>query len=334
MRIGLTYDLRDEYLEQGWTEQQVAEFDRADTIEAIENALGSLGHSGDRIGGASALMERLARGDRWDLVLNISEGRRGTGRESLVPALLDHHGIPYTFGDPLCCALTLDKPTCKRVLQSHGIPTPGFAVIADLAQVDVVDLAYPVFAKPSREGSSKGVDAQSVCRNPGELRSVCQRLIAEFDQPVLVETYLPGVEVTVGLTGTGASARVVGVLGMEMAEQAEVYGYDMKERCEELVRYKLDDSLFGKAAAELGLRAYRALGCRDAGRVDVRADARGEAQVIEVNALAGLHPSHSDLPIMAGLAGIGYTELIERILRSASGRLEQPTQTGSRSCAF
>ncbi|MCB9840866.1 MAG: D-alanine--D-alanine ligase [Phycisphaeraceae bacterium] len=321
MRIGITFDLRDEYLALGWSEQAVAEFDRADTIDAIEQALAALGHEADRIGGASALIERLARGDRWDLVLNIAEGRRGTGREALIPALLDHHEIPYTFGDPLCCAVTLDKPTCKRVLASHGVPTPAMGVVQTLDQIDRIGLAFPVFAKPSREGSSKGVGAASVCRDAAQLRAVCAGLLDEFDQPVLVEAFLPGQEVTVGLVGTGDAARVVGVLGVGLTGGSEVYGYDDKERCEEVVEYRLEASAFARRAADLALAAYRAVGCRDAGRVDVRADALGNPQVIEVNALAGLHPSHSDLPIMAGLAGWAYADLIEQIVASAASRV-------------
>jgi len=165
-----------------------------------------------------------------------------------------------------------------------------------------VRLEFPLFAKPSREGSSKGVDDRSVCRTPVELRQTCERLIAEFRQPVLVETYLPGTEVTVGIVGEGASAEVVGVLGVDLDAVAGVYGYDTKERCEELVQYRLVTTPFARRAAELALAAYRAVGCRDAGRVDVRADARGEPRIIEINALPGLHPSHSDLPIMATLA--------------------------------
>ncbi len=320
MKIGLTYDLREEYLALGWSEQAVAEFDRVDTIECLEAALLGMGHTPDRIGGASALVSRLAAGDRWDLVLNIAEGRFGTGRESLVPALLEHHGVPYTFGDPLCCAVTLDKPTCKRVLATHGVPTPAFAVVERVEDIAALSLPYPVFAKPSREGSSKGVDGASVCRRPAELAAVCRRLIEEFSQPVLVETYLPGEEVTVGLVGTGADAEVVGVLGVGLTGGSEVYGYDDKERCEEVVQYRLVESPFAEAARELALAAYRAVGCRDAGRVDVRADEAGRPQVIEVNALAGLHPTHSDLPIMAGLAGWRYEELIRRIVDGAVAR--------------
>lgn len=332
MRIGLTYDLRDEYLAMGWTEQAVAEFDREDTIEALEGALRSLGHEPDRIGGASALMSRLVRGDSWDLVLNICEGRRGVGRESLVPAMLDHHGIPYTFGDPLCCALTLDKPACKRVLASHGLPTPAFAVVTTLADLDHLTLAYPLFAKPAREGSSKGVDARSVCRTPAHLREVCARLLEEFAQPVLVETMLPGEEVTVGIVGTGSGAEVVSVLAVGLGDGVEAYGYDDKERCEEIVEYRLATGPFAERAAELALAAYRAIGCRDAGRVDIRADISGDPQIIEVNALAGLHPTHSDLPIVASLAGWTYTDLLERILRSAATRCEDQVESAV-SCA-
>lgn len=343
MRIGLTYDLREDYLALGWTDQQVAEFDRADTIDAIEDALGGLGHRIDRIGGAEALMERLAAGEKWDLVLNLAEGIAGNGRESLIPALLDHAGIPYTFGDPLCCALTLDKPTAKRILRSYGLPTPDFAVVRTPEEADFVALKYPVFAKPSREGSSKGVSARSVCENHAQLRALCAALIEEFEQPVLVESFLPGREVTVGIVGTGDSARVLGVLGVGLSEGTKVYSYDDKERCEELVKYELDTSPFADEAARLAMLAYHALGCRDAGRVDLRADAGGEPQIIEVNALAGLHPTHSDLPIMASLSGLSYAELIWRIIASASPRvrprapveivtIERPGSCGNKSC--
>lgn len=330
MRIGITYDLREDYLALGWSEQAVAEFDRADTIDEIASALRALDHEPDRIGGAEALMARLGRGDRWDLVLNIAESRFGTGRESLVPALLDHHEIAYTGGDPLCCAVTLDKPMAKRLLRSFGLPTAAFAVVEDAGEVERLGLAYPVFAKPSREGSSKGVDDRSVCASPEALRATCERLLAEFAQPVLVETYLPGEEVTVGLVGEGDSAEVVGVLGVDLDAVAGVYGYDTKERCEELVQYRLVDSAFGRRAAALALSAYRAVGCRDAGRVDVRADAAGEPQIIEINALPGLHPTHSDLPIMAQLAGMDYVDLIGKIVGSALRR--RAASSGGVSC--
>ena len=321
MRVGVTYDLREDYLALGWTEQQVAEFDRADTIDALALAVEHAGHHPERIGSADALIRRLARGDRWDLVLNIAESHSGVGRESLIPCLLDHAGVPYTFGDPLCCALTLEKPLAKRLLRDHGLPTPDFAVIERLSDLEDFELTFPVFAKPSREGSSKGVDATSVCRTPEALQQVCARLLETYRQPVIVESFLPGREVTVGIVGTGAHAQVVGVLGVGLRASSEVYGYEDKEDCESLVDYRLETDSFAREAATLGLAAYSALGCRDAGRVDLRADPAGRPSIIEVNALPGLHPTHSDLPIMASLAGMSYNDLMGRILSSAMQRV-------------
>lgn len=321
LRIGLTYDLREDYLAMGWSEQDVAEFDRADTIDALETAITARGHVLDRIGSADRLIERLARGDRWDLVFNVCEGTRGVGREALVPALLDHAAIPYTFADPLACATTLDKPTTKRILRDNGLPTPPFAVVHSLRDLEGVQVLFPAFAKLAREGSSKGIDQDCLARTPEALRQVCSRLLRQFAPPVLVESYLPGREVTVGLIGTGAAAEVVGVLEVVIDSGDEIYAYDTKERCEELVTYRLADDEFARRAADLAVAAYRALDCRDAGRVDIRADASGEPSVIEINCLPGLHPSHSDLPIMAGLAGVRYDELIGRILDSALARL-------------
>src|SRR5687768_9851913 len=131
MKIGLTYDLRQEYLAAGYSEIETAEFDRPDTIDGIDNALRELGHETDRIGHVRQLVERLASGDRWDLVFNICEGMYGRGREAQVPALLDAYDIPYTFSDPLVMALSLDKGLTKTVVRSAGIATPDFAVVSE-----------------------------------------------------------------------------------------------------------------------------------------------------------------------------------------------------------
>ncbi len=320
LRIGLTYDLREDYLAKGWSEQDVAEFDRADTIDAIDSAITARGHVVDRIGGADELMQRLVQGDRWDLVFNVCEGTRGVGREALVPTLLDHAGIPYSCANPLTCVTTLDKPTTKRILRDNGLPTPSFVVVNDIADIDTNTVTFPAFAKLAREGSSKGIDEDCLVRTPEELRRVCARLLRSFAPPVLVESYLPGREVTVGIVGTGGDAHVVGVLEFDIENGAEVYSYDTKERCEDLVTYRLASDDYATRAAELALEAYRALDCSDAGRVDIRADALGNPSVIEINCLPGLHPSHSDLPIMASLAGWSYDALIGRILTSALTR--------------
>lgn len=325
MRVGLTYDLRDDYLALGFSREETAEFDRAETIDAIADTLAALGHEVQRIGHARALMARLVAGDRWDLVFNIAEGLYGFGRESLVPALLETYQIPYTFSDPFVLALALQKAACKRVVRDLGFPTPAFAVIEELADVERVDLAYPLFAKPLAEGTSKGISAHSRVADPHALRQRCAELLERFGQPVLVETYLPGREVTVGIVGTGSHARVVGVMEVLLREDAEagVYSLENKERYEELVSYRLVPSSerLGRDATELALGVWRGLGCRDAGRVDVREDASARASFIEVNPLAGLHPVHSDLPIMGRLAGWGFADLMAAIMDSASRRL-------------
>jgi len=306
LHIGLTYDLREDYLAMGWSEQDVAEFDRADTIDALERAITAQGHTVDRIGGADRLIDRLARADRWDLVFNVCEGTRG---------------VPCVFADPLTCALTLDKPTTKRVLRDCGLPTPPFVVVHDLNDLAHLPVDFPAFAKLAREGSSKGIDEDCLARTPADLRRVCDRLLRDFAPPILVESYLPGREVTVGLVGTGEQAEIVGVLEVVLNGGADVYSYDTKERCEDLVTYRLADDAFARRAADLARSAYRALDCRDAGRVDIRADSAGEPMIMEINCLPGLHPSHSDLPIMATLAGLSYDELIARILNSAITRV-------------
>ena len=213
MRIGLTYDLRADYLAAGYGEEETAEFDRPDTVDAIEGALRDLGHEPDRIGNAWRLVERLAQGDRWDLVFNFAEGLFGIGREAQVPAILDLYQIPYTFSDPLVMALSLHKGMTKAVVRHAGIPTPDYAVIERLEDLDRVSLSFPVFAKPVAEGTGKGIGPASKIGDPATLRQVCKDLLERYRQPVLVETFLPGREFTVGLVGTGADAEVLGTLG-------------------------------------------------------------------------------------------------------------------------
>ncbi len=325
MVIGITYDLRQDYLDRGYGEEETAEFDRVDTIEAIERTLISLGHQTDRIGHIWNLTARLARGDRWDLVFNIAEGLRGMGREAQVPALLDAYDIPYTFSDPLVLALALHKGMAKRVLRDLGVPTPDFVEIHNVADVESISLPFPLFAKPVAEGTGKGIDSASKIRDTAGLRAVCGRLLATYRQPVLVETFLPGREFTVGIVGTGQKARSVGVMEVILNTQAEqdAYSYVNKEKCEELVRYQLSHDDLADKAVDTALAAWKGFGCRDAGRVDLRADASGIPNVIELNPLAGLHPEHSDLPIICNLEGISYTQLFSMIIDSAMERVNK-----------
>lgn len=327
VRVGLTYDLRDAYLAEGYSEIETAEFDRADTIDSIEGALARQGYAVDRIGNVRQLAARLVSGDRWDIVFNVCEGMHGIGREAQVPALLDAYEIPYVFSDTLVCALTLHKGMTKDVVRAAGVATPDYVVVHELADVKNVSLPFPLFAKPVAEGTGKGISARSKINNAAELRKVCRELLsAHKGQGVLVERFLPGREFTVGILGTGRKAKALATLEIVLLENAdaEVYSYRNKEECEELVQYNLLASgTLRKEIETLALRSWRALGCRDAGRIDVRLDATGQVHFLEVNPLAGIHPEHSDLPIMATRVGVTYDVLMSRIMNSALLRVRR-----------
>jgi D-alanine-D-alanine ligase len=326
MRIGFTYDLRDHYLAAGYGAEETAEFDSIETIEAIAGALQRLGHEVDRIGTVRQLAQRLVAGERWDIVFNVAEGLTGVGREAQVPALLDAYGIPYSFSDPLVMALTLHKGMAKRVVRDCGVPTAPFAVVETMADLAAVDLPFPLFCKPIAEGTGKGVTAASRVGSVSALRRLCRQLLDRYRQPVLIETFLPGRVFTVGVVGTGAAAEAVAVMEVVLTARAEAiaYSYVNKEECESRVVYRLADDAEAAAAAAVAIAAWRALGCRDGGRVDMRQDAAGRPMFLEVNPLAGLHPTHSDLPIMCTLAGIPYDRLIGRIVDSALRRVGAP----------
>jgi D-alanine-D-alanine ligase len=333
VKIGVTYDLRADYLAMGMREEDTAEFDAEITIVSICEALTGLGHEPVRIGHVRALAARLVAGERWDAVFNICEGLSGYAREAQVPALLDAYRIPYVFSDALTLAVSLDKGWTKHIVRAVGVPTPAFAVVGRLSELATVSLPYPLFAKPIAEGSGKGVGARSRIANPSELRSVVPELLERFLQPVLIETYLSGREFTVGITGTGEEARALGVLDIEVTDKAagKDYSYENKERCDENVAYRLVDDAQARAAADVALKAWRALRCRDGGRIDVRNDASGQPNFLEVNPLAGLNPEHSDLCFIAGFKGLSYQDLIGLIMESFLKR--HPELAGRRTAA-
>ena len=322
MRIGLTYDLKDVYLARGFKEDDVAEFESAETVEALLKTFAALGHEPVDIGHLQNLAERVVRGERWDLVFNIAEGVRGLGREAQVPALLEAYEIPYTFSGPLTLAVCLHKGVTKHLVRGAGIPTPDFFVAENLAAVDRIRLTFPLFVKPVAEGSSKGVSNRSLVHDRTELSNSCRELLERYQQPVLVEEFLPGREFTVGVTGTGEAAAALGVMEIHLHhhDATAAYSRDNKVLYEERVSYSLVDDRKREEAIEVALAAWRMLGCRDAGRVDLRCDGGGAVHFLEVNPLAGLDPIHSDLVILCRLQNIPYQELIARILSLAFDR--------------
>ncbi len=324
MKIGFCYDLRDDYLKMGYSEEETAEFDRLGTIEAIESELMKMGFEVERIGNIMSLTEKLVSGCRWDIVFNICEGMFGEGREAQVPALLDAYRIPYVFSGPLVMAVTLDKSLAKIMVKNAGVNTPEHFVVYEPADIHGINVPFPLFAKPLAEGTGKGIDGSSVINDERGLRETCLSLLTRYNQPVLVEEYLSGREFTTGIIGTGKNARCIGVMEVVLKDNAEqgVYSYNNKEECEERVLYLPAPPEDVIRCEELAIRAWNAVKCEDGGRVDIRYDSEGTPNFLEINPLAGLHPDHSDLPILAKLNGISYSELMKMIMDSALEKLK------------
>ena len=332
MRVALVYDLRNDYRALGFSEEEVAEFDSVETIDALAGALEALGCEPIRVGRGQALAARLVAGERYDIVFSIAEGVRGRSREAQVPALCELFDQPYLFSDPLTAAAALDKAVTKRLVRDAGVPTPSFAVAETSADEIKHWRDFPAFVKPLAEGTGKGCEAASLVYSQRALETGVAHIIARYRQPALVEHYLPGREFTIGIVGNGDKARVLGVCEIFLKPNAEanVYSLHNKELCEELVTYAPGSDAEARLAGARALAAYRALHCRDAARIDFRSDAKGDPHFLEANPLAGLHPSHSDLPILAAQNGIDFTSLIGLILDAGLARYGLSRKQASR----
>jgi D-alanine-D-alanine ligase len=322
MTIGFTYDLRSDYLAEGFNEEETAEFDRESTIDAIALTLGELGYHVDRIGHVRNLVQRLAQGDRWNMVFNICEGMYGIGREGQVPAILDAYTIPYTFSDPLVLSLTLHKAMTKRVIRDFNLPTPGFYIVETIDDCESIPLACPLFVKPNAEGTGKGISVMSKVNNREELTTLCRELLERYPSGLLVEEFLPGREFTVGILGTGKESYAIGTMEIlfKKEEAREIYSLQTKADYLKSVEYTVPEPAISQQCEELALKAWNALGCRDGGRVDLRADKNGIPNFMEVNPLAGLDKVNSDLPILAYLHGYDFPRIMAEIMHSARKR--------------
>jgi D-alanine-D-alanine ligase len=322
MRVALVYDLRDDYRALGFSEEEVAEFDSIETIDALAGALAELGCEPIRVGRGQVLAARLAAGERYDIVFSIAEGVKGRSREAQVAALCELFDQPYLFSDPLTLAASLDKAVAKRLVRDAGVPTPAFAVAERSASEVEGWTVFPAFVKPLAEGTGKGCEAGSLVRSQSELHAAITRILARYRQPALIEQYLPGREFTVGIAGNGEHARVLGVCEILLRPNAEanVYSLHNKELCEELVTYAPATDAEAGVAGQRALAAYRALQCRDVARIDFRSDESGDPLFLEANPLAGMNPWHSDLPILAAQNGITFTALIGLILDAGLAR--------------
>ncbi len=320
MKIGLTFDLRSWYTDRSYTMEETAEFDKQETVDALEKALNTMGYATEQVGNLFQLVGALARGKRWDMVFNITEGLYGDGRESAVPAVLDQYRIPYVFSGPLIMGISLNKHLAKLVVASAGVPVSPGCLLNDPEDADGCSLDFPLFVKPVSEGTGKGITEKSLVNNTSELKVMVSRVVSEYRQPALAEEYLPGREFTVGIVGTGDSAVALG--GMEVICRENLpYSVEVKENYENYCKYIPIDADIIDVCKKVALDAWRALDAVDGGRVDLKADRHGNICFIEANPLAGLNPVHSDLPILSRMYGIEYQALIEMIMKAAIKRL-------------
>ncbi len=313
---------------------EFAEWDSAETIDAVADALSELGEV-IRLEADESFPEKL-RVEKPDIVFNIAEGRYGPNRESHVPAICEFFGVPYSGSDPFTLSLCLDKGRTKETLAFHGITTAAFSIVHSMDELVGVGrrMPMPLFVKPVHEGSSKGITEKNFCRTTRDLETQVKFLLDTYEQPVLVEEYLPGNEFTCAVLGNGPDARVLPIVGMNFGELPDgaipIYGYEAKwiwDRPEKPLNMfdcpaRISDAL-RQSIEELTLRAYSVLGCRDWSRIDVRLDADGIPNVVEVNPLPGILPRPEDnscLPKAARAAGIEYNELIQSCLQHAARR--------------
>jgi D-alanine-D-alanine ligase len=322
------------------------DLDSEETIEAISQALATAGHRVTFLEGDVTLYDTL-RQVKPDICFNICEGHLGDSREAQVPALLEMLRIPYTGSRVLTLALALDKPMTKRVLAYHGLPTPPFQTFERVNETLDPELKFPLFVKPSREGTGMGVSAESIVHDEAQLRTQLQRIFDRYNQPALVERYIEGREVTVGVVGnlTGPVARRVPedesapriLLGLDFlpplevnmakypAEEAGIYTSRIKVELAHEFHYLCPAPLTEAQIEDLNwytAATFRVTDCLDVARVDFRLDASDNDQpyILEINPLPGLNPGYSDLCLEAEAYGWTYEGLVNRILDEAIKR--------------
>ncbi len=324
MRIGITYDLKaDAAASADLPDDFQEEFDSPVTIEAISAVLRGLGHEVEALGNGRELLERLLR-DPPDFVFNIAEGHGvGRCREARVPAVLEMLGIPYTGSDPLTLAATLDKECARKLIQTTCVKVPQGAIWGPGDPLDDLTLPYTAIVKPAWEGSSKGIRGKCVVDTPEELIEAIESHRRAYRQPVLVEEYIEGAELTVGIVGN-SPPNIIGVMEVlpRRKEERFIYSLEVKRDYLRQVRYECPARLPPgqlRAVEEAALLVYKELGCRDVSRIDFRLR-DGNPYFLEVNPLPGLNPESSDLVILSRLAGWDYDRLIESILHSALER--------------
>jgi D-alanine-D-alanine ligase len=336
MRIGIAFDLKPAGpLPTGAPDDLHEEFDSPATVKAIADVFRSLGHTPTELGNGRPLIETLLHNPP-DLVFNFAEGHGiSRSREARVPALCEMLGVPCTGSDPLALAVSLDKDMTRRLVESLGVTIPKGVTLApppgeydgDYAEfapiLEEAGLPLPVIAKPTCEGSSKGIRNRCVIRTAAEFGPTVVELWRNYRQPVLVEEFIAGDEVTVGIIGNDP-AEPVGIMRVLPKTVTEhfVYSLEVKRNWETSVEYEAPAKLPPEVtqAIELdALTAFAGLGCRDVARADFRIR-DGVPYFLEINPLPGLSPDTGDIVFLAYRMGLTYPQLIGMILDAAIKR--------------
>jgi len=322
--VGLTYDLKTDYkFKDGDPPDANAEFDHPSTIDVIAQAIESQGYKVKKIGNAANLLEQLGQLN-VDIVFNISEGISGRNRESQVPVLLEMAGIPFVGADALTLGLTLDKVMAKKIFLAERIPTPKFFEIRNSEELVNIDhCKFPLIVKPRFEGSSKGLSENSRVENLEELKKQVEYVVSTYKQPALVEEFIAGQEFTVALVGNDPPEAMpvvqIKIDGrFQLNNKFYTFARISSDRLEYICPAHINKSL-EKKITDLALKTYRAVECRDFGRVDFRVDHEGSPYVLEINPLPSLS-TEDVFKLVAENIGITYEEIIGKILRSALKR--------------
>ncbi|MCX5709432.1 MAG: ATP-grasp domain-containing protein [Candidatus Omnitrophica bacterium] len=329
MKVALTYNLKKK--DENKPADYFSECDSEQTINAIMGALEKRGHVVEAVDMGRPDLVSFFRKSQVDMVFNIAEGERGKFRESQMPAILDYLDIPYTGSKAFSLALAMNKTTTKKILKAENIPTPDFQLFSKGDEELSAELKFPLIVKPNCEGSAKGINKSNVVRNKEELYTKVREIIDLYRQEALVEEFIEGRELTVGILENG-KVEILPVLEIDFSNCKDsgeyFYSWRMKEfqgnRELGLVPTfhcpaRLDKATEARVK-EVALKTHRAVGCLDISRTDIRLDKFNVPYVLEINPLPGLDPKESNFPLMAYAAGMNYEDLIEAILLSAHER--------------
>jgi D-alanine-D-alanine ligase len=356
MRVGLTFNVKketavelvdaqsngreikrffDNNLVQNYSHRlsdKYAEWDDADTINAVKSAIEKAGHDVILIEADEFAYEKF-KSERPDIVFNMAEGYGGSARESYIPAMLEMLGIPYTASDPVAIGICHDKSRCKEVLSYYNIPTPSFCITGSAVN-GYPKVKFPSFVKPLHEGSSKGIYNSSLVRTKTELNREILRIKHDYNQPSLIEDFLEGKEFTVAVLGNGEKTKVLPIVEINLScvpdDFNPVYSYEVKWFFDTREN-KLDiftcpaeiSTKLRKRIEKICLDTFKVLRIKDWARIDVRCDRNENPYIIEVNPLPGILPNPDDnscFPKAAREAGMGYDKLIQTVLNLAIQR--------------